>query len=87
METTLKPYEFTKEIEGYIDVHLSIPFKSAIKARMEVYENEDGSQYYEEDLEYGIDDILNHYTCNKNIKNDIELFQRLGWNVEEIAAN
>ena len=94
METTivkkntnkLKPYEFNKTIEGYINVHLSIPFKSSVKARMEVYENENGEEYYGEDYEYGVDDILNHYSCNKNIKLDIELFKRLGWTVEEISA-
>ena len=82
----LKPYEFNKTIEGYINVHLSIPFKSSVKARMEVYENENGEEYYGEDYEYGVDDILNHYSCNKNIKPDIELFKRLGWTIEEISA-
>lgn len=94
METTivkkntnkLKPYDFNKELEGHINVHLRIPFKSSVKARMEVYENENGEEYYSEDYEYGVDDILNHYSCNKNIKPDIELFKRLGWTIEEISA-
>lgn len=33
---------------------------------------------------YGVDDILNQ-SCNKQVKQDIEFFKRLGWETSEIT--
>lgn len=77
----IEPYDFEKEISGTLYVTMTIPFKVKIPARMEVYEDEDGTLSYEEDYDYSPDDIItrmpgNSYEC-------IRKCEELGWTVED----
>ena len=76
-----EPYDTVKKIHGHVNVSLRIPFESYIDIRMEDF----GGPELEEDYVVGVDDIIN-YTRNPKLKSDIDLFERLGWTVEEIEC-
>ena len=87
MSKQIQSYLTTGEINGLFNISLSIPIKTNIPILMEEYGNDDLSvTWLEPDYEYGIDDIL--AKC-PTLKNDIELFKRLGYSVdlEEIEEN
>ena len=81
----LKPYDFNKEINGDIYVTVKIPIKTIIPARMEVYENDNGEEYYEEDYSYSVDQVIENSDKAKKINSDINIFKQMGWEVVEIS--
>lgn len=78
----MNSYCFKKKLNGVLYLTFSIPYSVEIDVTNEVYEDKDGKEYYEEDYEYGIDDIL-----NDKVRSDIDAFESLGYSVEDIEAD
>lgn len=62
--------KYEKEIDGHITINLRIPCKFKVMAKNVEYENEHGELYYEEELEYGPEEIINQVDIVKDILDD-----------------
>ena len=62
--------KYEKEIDGHITINLRIPCKFKVMAKNVEYENEHGEPYYEEELEYGPEEIINQVDIVKDILDD-----------------
>ena len=71
---------FKKKINGRLYITVSIPFETEINAKYELYEDSFGNPYYEEEYEYGIDDII-----PSEIKSDISQLEQKGYRLEDIT--
>ena len=71
---------FKKKINGRLYITVSIPFEIEINAKYELYEDYFGNPYYEENYEYGIDDII-----PSEIKSDISQLEQKGYTLEDIT--
>lgn len=78
----MNSYCFKKRLNGVLYLTLSIPYSAEIDAISEVYEDKDGKEYYEEEYEYGIDDVL-----SDKVRSDIDTFDELGYSIEDIEAD
>lgn len=71
---------FRKKIKGKLYITVSIPFKTEVNAEYELYTDDFGNPYYEENYEYGIDDII-----PSEIKSDISQLKQKGYKIEDIT--
>lgn len=71
---------FKKQIKGKLYITVSVPFETEINAKYELYEDNFGNLYYEEEYEYGIDDII-----SSEIKSDISQLEQKGYKIEDIT--
>lgn len=71
---------FKKKIKGRLYITVSVPFETEINAKYELYEDDFGNPYYEENYEYSIDDII-----PSEIKYDISQFEQKGYRLEDIT--
>lgn len=71
---------FKKKIKGRLYITVSIPFETEINAKYELYTDSFGNPYYEEQYEYGIDDII-----PSEIKSDISQLEQKGYRLEDIT--
>ena len=69
-----------KKINGRLYITVSVPFETEINAKYELYEDNFGNSYYEENYEYGIDDII-----PSEIKSDISQLEQKGYRLEDIT--
>ena len=69
-----------KKINGRLYITVSVPFETEINAKYELYEDNFGNPYYEEEYEYGIDDII-----PSEIKSDISQLEQKGYKLEDIT--
>ena len=74
---------FKKKIKGRLYITVSIPFETEVNAEYELYEDNFGNPYYEEEYEYSVDDVINKLP---KIKNDLEELQSKGYIIEEICG-
>ena len=71
---------FKKKIKGRLHITISVPFEAEVNAEYEQYEDPFGNPYYEEEYEYGIDDII-----PSEIKSDISQLEQKGYTLEDIT--
>ena len=71
---------FKKKINSRLYITVSIPFETEIHAKYELFEDNFGNPYYEEDYEYSIDDII-----PSEIKSDISQLEQKGYRLEDIT--
>lgn len=71
---------FKKKIKGKLYITVSVPFEAEVNAKYELYEDLFGNPYYEENYEYGIDDIIPF-----EIKSDISQLKQKGYRLEDIT--
>ena len=71
---------FKKKIKGKLYITVSVPFEVEINAKYELYEDNFNNPYYEEQYEYGIDDII-----PSEIKSDISQLEQKGYKLEDIT--
>lgn len=71
---------FKKKIKGRLYITISIPFETEVSAKYELYKDDFGNPYYEEQYEYGIDDII-----PSEIKSDISQLKQKGYTLEDIT--
>lgn len=50
--------KYEKELTGYAHVTVSVPCRFRVMAERVEYEDEHGKPFYEEDYEYGPDDVI-----------------------------
>lgn len=74
---------FKKKIKGRLYITVSIPFETEVNAEYELYEDNFGNPYYEEEYEYSVDDVINKLP---KIKNDLEELQSKEYIIEEICG-
>ena len=73
-----------KVINGHVTITARIPIKFEVDAIDEVYENENGKEYTEEEYEYGVEEVLKQ---DRLTKSDIEFLKARNWTIEEIEIN
>lgn len=71
---------FKKQIKGRLYITVSIPFETEVNAKYELYKDNFGNPYYEENYEYDIDDII-----PSKIKSDISQLEQKGYKLEDIT--
>ena len=71
---------FKKKIKGRLYITVSVPFETEINAKYELYTDDFSNPYYEEEYEYGIDDII-----PSKIKSDISQLKQKGYALEDIT--
>ena len=71
---------FKKKIKGRLYITVSVPFETEINAKYELYTDDFSNPYYEEEYEYGIDDII-----PSKIKSDISQLEQKGYTLEDIT--
>ena len=70
---------FKKKVKGKLYITVSVSFEAEINDKYELYEDNFGNPYYEEQYEYGIDNII-----SSEIKSDISQLEQKGYRLEEI---
>lgn len=86
MNTAGNPTLHKKQICGHVNISARIPLVFEVDAINEVYEDEHGKEYTEEEYEYSVEDIL-QWNANKDAKKiqaAIQYLKSVGWQVEQI---
>ena len=71
---------FKKKIKGRLYITVSVSFEAEVNAKYELYEDNFGNPYYEEEYEYDIDNII-----PSEIKSDISQLEQKGYRLEDIT--
>ena len=71
---------FKKKVKGKLYITVSVSFEAEVNAEYERYEDNFGNPYYEEQYEYGIDNII-----SSEIKSDISQLEQKGYTLEDIT--
>lgn len=59
-----------KEIKGRVNISISIPLTFYVDVENVEYEDEFGKPYYEEEYEYGVDEVINQSEYIKKLVHD-----------------
>lgn len=85
---TLKPIPFKKDIKGRLILEIELPIEFQIDAIHEVYVDEFGNQYYQDDYIYGVYEALNSLDPEDKVRvgNILSILKDAGFTVtkEEI---
>lgn len=81
-----------KQIKGEVVVTASIPITFEVDAWDEEYSDKYGNRYFEEEFEYGIDDVIGgsaKYPTmeTKKIQFNLQTLKNNNWNIEEIRID
>ena len=85
----MKQHSRLLKIKGEMYVTMHIPVEFTVEDTDGEYNPEsewaDKDGWVSDPEPYGVDDILSQ-SANKYVKHDIELFKRLGWEMDEILC-
>ena len=81
----LKPIPFKKNIKGRLILEIELPIEFKIDAVHEVYADEFGNQYYQDDYNYSVDQATSNMSTEAKAKLSEVLFQirKAGFTINE----